>query len=120
MSGFTLNERAQTGFQDGSHYDKYRPSYPEEAVSKLLEHLNLSGLKGAKIIDLACGTGKFTELLAKREESYEVLGVEPHAGMRQELVKKSLKGVEVRDGDAGNTGAQEGWADGLIAAQVSL
>jgi ubiquinone/menaquinone biosynthesis C-methylase UbiE len=68
---------------------------------------------------LACGTGKFTELLAKREEGYEVVGVEPHAGMRKELVKKNLKGVEVKDGDAGNIGVQDGWADGLIAAQVS-
>jgi ubiquinone/menaquinone biosynthesis C-methylase UbiE len=120
MSTFTLDSRAQTGFQNAHSYDTHRPSYPADAVSKLLTHLNLADLKGAKIIDLACGTGKFTELLAKREEGYGVVGVEPHAGMREELVKKNLKGVEVRDGDAGNIGVQDGWADGLIAAQVSF
>jgi ubiquinone/menaquinone biosynthesis C-methylase UbiE len=120
MSTFTLDSRVQKGFQNAHSYDTHRPSYPAEAVSKLLTHLNLAGLNGAKVIDLACGTGKFTELLAKREEGYEVVGVEPHAGMREEFVKKNLKGVEVRDGDAGNIGLEEGWADGLIAAQVSL
>ncbi|TVY49012.1 putative methyltransferase-like [Lachnellula occidentalis] len=115
---FTLDNRAQSGFQNAALYDTHRPSYPPAAVSKLLTHLNLAGVAGAKIVDLACGTGKFTELLAKREEGFEVVGVEPHAGMREELVKKGLKGVEVRDGDAGNMGVEEEWADGVIAAQV--
>jgi ubiquinone/menaquinone biosynthesis C-methylase UbiE len=115
---FTLDNRAQSGFQNAALYDTHRPSYPPESVSKLLTHLNLAGVKGAKIIDLACGTGKFTELLAKREEGFEVIGVEPHAGMREELVKKGLKGVEVKDGDAGNMRLEEGWADGVVAAQV--
>lgn len=119
MSTFTIDSRAQTGFQNAHSYDTHRPSYPAEAVSKLLTHLNLAGVEGAKIVDLACGTGKFTELLARREEGYEVVGVEPHAGMREELIKKNLRGVEVKDGDAGHIGVREGSADGLIAAQVS-
>lgn len=118
MSNFTLDNRAQTGFENAAHYDIHRPSYPPESVSKLLTHLNLADVKGARIIDLACGTGKSTELLAKRQEGYEVVGVEPHAGMREELVKKGLDGVQVRDGDAGNMGIEEGWADGVVAAQV--
>lgn len=60
-SKFQLDDRANNGFEDASSYDKYRPSYPEEAVGKLLEHLGLSGVKGARVIDLASGTGKFTE-----------------------------------------------------------
>jgi len=55
-----------------------------------------------------------------REEGYEVIAVEPHAGMREELVKKGLQGVEVKYGDAGNMGVEEEWADGVITAQVRL
>lgn len=115
---FTLDTRAQSGFQNAANYDTHRPSYPPEAVSKLLSHLGVADITGAKIVDLGCGTGKFTELLAKREERYEIVGVEPHAGMRGELVKKGLRGVEVKDGDAGNIGLGE-WGDAVVVAQVS-
>ena len=82
-------------------------------------HLAVADQKNARIIDLACGTGKFTELLAKREEEFEVVGIEPHAGMREELVKKELRGVKVQEGDAGHIPVEDGWGDTLIAAQVS-
>jgi trans-aconitate methyltransferase len=118
-TSFTLDDRAQSGFQNASDYDTHRPSYPTEAVDKLLTHLGVAGQKNAKIVDLACGTGKFTELLVKRPEGFEVVGVEPHEGMRAESVRKELKGVKVMDGDAGNMLIEEGWGDSLIAAQVS-
>jgi trans-aconitate methyltransferase len=118
-TSFTLDDRAQSGFQNASDYDINRPSYPAEAVDKLLTHLGVAGQKNAKIVDLACGTGKFTELLVKRPEGFEVVGVEPHEGMRAESAMKELKGVKVMDGDAGNMLVEEGWGDSLIAAQVS-
>ncbi len=65
------------GFHDASLYDKHRPSYPPEAVTRFLEHLQVHGMKGARIVDLAAGTGKFTELLAGRDEGFEILAVEP-------------------------------------------
>ena len=68
------------GFQNASSYDKHRPSYPHEAVTRFLEHLQVNGVKGARIVDLAAGTGKFTELLVDRDESFEILAVEPHNG----------------------------------------
>lgn len=115
-----LAPEAATGFHDASQYEKHRPSYPPEAVDALLQHMDLRGKTGAKIMDLACGTGKFTDLLVAREEGFEVVGVEPHEEMRRVLVEK-VEGVErvvVRDGSAENTGVEEGWADGVIAAQV--
>lgn len=60
-SVFALDDRATTGFSNASQYDKYRASYPDDAVEALLGHLNLSGIENARIIDLASGTGKFTE-----------------------------------------------------------
>jgi ubiquinone/menaquinone biosynthesis C-methylase UbiE len=76
--------------------------YPQEAVEKLLKHLGVAELKNARIIDLASGTGKFTELLVARPEKFEVVAVEPHEGMRSTLEKKGLL------------------IDALIAAQVSI
>jgi ubiquinone/menaquinone biosynthesis C-methylase UbiE len=118
-TSFTLNPRAASGFQNASNYDAHRPSYPAEAVDKLLTHLGVAKQKNARIIDLASGTGKFTELLAERKEDFEVVGIEPHAGMREELVKKELRGVTVQDGDAEHMAVEDGWGDALIAAQVS-
>jgi SAM-dependent methyltransferase len=115
---FTLASEAARGFSNAAQYDQYRPSYPAEAVDKLLTHLGVAGLKNARVVDLACGTGKFTELLTARPEEYEVVGVEPHREMREELVKKNLARVKVLDGDAGNMPIGEGWGDALVAAQV--
>ena len=79
----------------------------------------MSGQKNARIVDLGSGTGKFTVLLAARPEQFEVVAVEPHEGMREELVKKNLRsGIKVLEGDAGNILVEEGWGDALIAAQV--
>lgn len=68
------------GFQNASSYDKHRPSYPPEAVARLLKHLQVHGVKRARVVDLAAGTGKFTELLVGRDEDFEILAVEPHSG----------------------------------------
>jgi ubiquinone/menaquinone biosynthesis C-methylase UbiE len=121
-SPFQLNSLAQTGFSNASEYDAHRPSYPAEAVDQLLNHLRLNDAKGARVIDLACGTGKFTELLIKRPEDFEVIGIEPHEGMRKELERKEYARegrLKVVNGDAANMPIEEGWADGLVAAQVS-
>ncbi|KAF4634870.1 hypothetical protein G7Y89_g3230 [Cudoniella acicularis] len=116
---FDLDIRASTGFSNASHYDTHRPSYPSAAVDKLLKNLGVFGVKDARIVDLASGTGKFTELLVGREEEFEVVAVEPQPQMRGELVKKDLKGVKVVDGDAANMPLEDGWGDSLVAAQVS-
>lgn len=85
---FTVPPPASKGFSNASDYDKYRPSYPPEAVDKLLKSIGVSGVQNARIVEIGCGTGKFTELLAARPENYEILAVEPLQEMREELVKK--------------------------------
>lgn len=121
MATSAVNSRAATGFKNAANYDTYRPSYPPEAVDKLLAHLGVANQEDAQIIELACGTGKFTELLAARPENFEVLAVEPHTEMREELVKKNLgERVKVLDGHAGSMPIEESWGDCLIAAQVRI
>ncbi|KAI5792569.1 S-adenosyl-L-methionine-dependent methyltransferase [Peziza echinospora] len=110
---------ALTGFSLSSAYDTHRPSYPPHIVEHLLSNANLLGKAGAHIIDLGAGTGKFTELLAAREEGYVVRAADPHPDMRRVLEEKKLKGVDVfaRGADE-KVPDWESWADGVIVAQA--
>ncbi|ODA78800.1 hypothetical protein RJ55_06184 [Drechmeria coniospora] len=106
-----------SGFANAEAYDAHRPSYPAQAVDGLLGHLGIANKPGARIVDLAAGTGKFTELLAARPEVFEILAVEPHEKMRENLEAKRLRGVTTRDGVAAKMDVPDGWADAVIAAQ---
>ena len=114
----SIHKAALSGFSSASHYDNHRPSYPDSVVSAFLSALKISGVQGARIIDLGAGTGKFTELLAAREEGFEILALEPHDGMRGELSRKQLKGVMVGKGTAENMGVEEEWADAVVCARM--
>lgn len=114
----SLNPFAQSGFAEAAHYDAHRPSFPAKSVDVLLDNLRVKGKKGATVVDLAAGTGKFTELLARRDEGYKVIAIEPHADMRGVLVDKKLKGVEVIDGISHSMPLADGSVDAVIAAQV--
>ncbi|KAI5299248.1 S-methyl-5-thioribose-1-phosphate isomerase, partial [Ascosphaera pollenicola] len=87
----TLKSIAQSAFAASSHYDRYRPSFPAKPVQALLAGLQVSGVRRARIIDLGAGTGKFTEVLARREEGFGIVAVEPHDDMRRQLEQKALR-----------------------------
>ena len=78
----------------------------------VLHPMNLNPERVAQTAAMLARTGA-------RKEDFEVVGIEPHAGMREELVKKELRGVTVQDGDAGHMPVEDGWGDALITAQVS-
>jgi ubiquinone/menaquinone biosynthesis C-methylase UbiE len=121
MTSSRIAAEAYTGFAASSEYDAHRPSYPAEGVSQLLSALNIVDVKGATVADLAAGTGKFTELLAARPENYNIIAVEPHDAMREELVKKKLPGVTVLNGTAEDMSEiADGSLDALVVAQVRL
>jgi ubiquinone/menaquinone biosynthesis C-methylase UbiE len=120
MPSQQVAQAATAGFDNATAYDVHRPSYPQEAVEKLLRNLGVAGRHKARIIDLAAGTGKFTELLAAREEQYEIIAVEPVAKMRQTLLNRQLASVRVQDGLATAMGVDDQWADAVIAAQVII
>ena len=88
-------------------------------MTRFLEHLQVSGVKGARIVDLAADTGKFTELLVVRHEDFETLAVEPNLEMRKELERKQLMGVKVLEGEAIRMAEVESQSvDAVIVAQV--
>ena len=120
MAPAALRNEAQTGFKSAAAYDSGRPTYAPDVVEKLLQNLGLAGVNNAKILDLAAGTGKFTEALSARPEQYEIVCVEPHDDMREQLSRKALSNVKVLNGTAENMGeVEDGTFDGVVAAQVS-
>jgi ubiquinone/menaquinone biosynthesis C-methylase UbiE len=116
MASSNIKSEALTGFAAAAAYDEGRPSYSPEAVEQLLQKLEVSGIEGAKILDLAAGTGKFTELLSARPERFVITAVEPHNDMRKQLAAKDLRGVEVLKGTAES---MQDIADGTFAAVVA-
>ncbi|OAA73460.1 Methyltransferase type 11 [Cordyceps fumosorosea ARSEF 2679] len=108
---------AATGFKNASAYDEHRPTYNPEVVDAIVSNLGLSGKKNARIVDIAAGTGKFTEVLADRDEHFEIVAVEPVESMRTTLVSKNL-GIRVQDGLASCLDLPDAWADAITVAQA--
>jgi 16S rRNA A1518/A1519 N6-dimethyltransferase RsmA/KsgA/DIM1 with predicted DNA glycosylase/AP lyase activity len=106
------------GFKDATAYDAHRPSFPPTVVETFLKNLKVTGQSDLNIVEVASGTGKFTELLASRPERFTVKAIEPHQGMREKLADKDLPGVEVIDGSAEKMPVVDEWGDACIAAQV--
>ncbi len=108
------------GFVRAASYEAYRPSYPLSAVCSLLQKIKIEGVKGARVVDLAAGTGKFTESLANRAERYDITAVEPNDAMREELQRKALRGVKTVRGEARKMDIESHTIDAVVVAQVSL
>jgi len=61
--------------EDAEAYDRARPTYPDELVDTLVGWVGPE----ARVVDVGCGTGKATALLAER--GMVGVGVEPHPAM---------------------------------------
>lgn len=123
MSPPTIPPAATAGFANAAFYDAHRPSYPAPAIDSLLTNLLRPPVRGGtRILDLGAGTGKFTELLAERDEGFEIVAVEPHEGMRRELERKEglrRRRVRVLGGSAaGMPLVGTGDVDAVVVAQV--
>lgn len=78
----SIHESAAKGFAAGADaYERGRPEYSTEAVGRLIDELRIG--PGARVLDLAAGTGKLTRQLAPTEA--EIVAVEPIAEMRAKL-----------------------------------
>jgi SAM-dependent methyltransferase len=102
------------GFQTASEaYERGRPSYPAEAVRKLIEELGIQA--GRTVIELGSGTGKFTKQLVPTGAT--VIAVEPVEGMRHKF-SEIFPDVQVLAGKAEAIPVADGSADAVIAAQA--
>ena len=78
-------------------YAKYRPSYPDRVIDRIIAELD--NVSESVAADIGAGTGISSRLLADR--SIKVLAIEPNAAMRQ--VAKLHPLVEFKDGNAEDT-----------------
>jgi ubiquinone/menaquinone biosynthesis C-methylase UbiE len=94
-------------------YERARPSYPPESIDVLRRDLGVG--PGARVCDLAAGTGKLTRLLVAT--GADVVAVEPVAGMRDQLAEV-LPDIDVLDGTAESIPLADDSVDLVTVAQA--
>ncbi|HUZ15551.1 MAG TPA: methyltransferase domain-containing protein [Gaiellaceae bacterium] len=95
------------------HYERARPPYADVAVDWAIERLGLGA--GARVLDLAAGTGRLTRALVER--GLDVVAVEPDDGMRAVLVQ-AVPGVEARAGGAEDIPLPDASVDAVTVGQA--
>ena len=110
MSQTTVHPIAESGFSTSQLYDRSRPSYSKEAVTFLLEKLdilprNSSSDQPTRVLELGTGTGKFTRTLKEvlRGSNVQIIASEPVLSMRQEFIK-NFPDIEIKEFSAENVG----------------
>jgi SAM-dependent methyltransferase len=91
-------------------YDRFRPSYPVEAVQWAV-----GGPPPRRVVDLGAGTGILTRVLLGA--GYEAVPVEPDPGMRAQLAA-STQGVTALAGFAEAVPLPDASADAVVAGQA--
>ncbi|MFZ0891037.1 MAG: class I SAM-dependent methyltransferase [Thermoplasmata archaeon] len=94
-------------------YERSRPEYPAAAYDLLRSQFGLK--RGATVIDLAAGTGKFTRGLVGTRAA--IVAIEPTAGMRR-VFRRAVPGLPVLDGSAEVMSVPDGFADAVTVAQA--
>jgi len=112
--GPPIPPEAAAGFSAGAgDYDRGRPSYPADAVERLCRELGIG--PGTRVLDLAAGTGKLTQMLVPT--GAEVVAVEPVAEMRARL-RTNVPDAHVLDGTAERLPLPDGSVDAVTVAQA--
>jgi SAM-dependent methyltransferase len=108
-----VHEVAAAGFGDAADYEAARPSYPADAVAWLVDELRIG--PGARVCDLAAGTGKLTRILVRF--GADLVAVEPVAGMRAQF-RAVLPDVPLLAGAAEAMPCRTAALDAVVVAQA--
>lgn len=86
-------------FNDGASYDRYMGVWSQVAGAAFLEWL--APASGRRWLDVGCGNGAFTELLALRCAPSALHGIDPSdAQLTFARARSALRDAELREGDA--------------------
>jgi SAM-dependent methyltransferase len=94
-------------------YERGRPEHPSEVVAMIAQELELD--EGARVLDLGAGTGKLTKGLI--EAGFDVVAVEPLAGMR-EVLARHAPAATVLEGFAERIPLEAGSVDAVTVADA--
>lgn len=109
-----IEDRFRFSFgQVAEAYERARPPYADAGVDWALQQLELAS--GARVLDLAAGTGRLTRALLAR--ALDVVAVEPDDEMRRVLVR-SAPGIDVLDGRAEDIPLSGGSVDAVTVGQA--
>ena len=109
-----VHDVAASGFDaQADAYERARPSYPPDAVAWFVEHLRIG--PGARVLDLAAGTGKFTRLLLPF--GADLVADEPVEGMVRNL-RATVPGVPLLSSTAEALPFVRGSLDAVTVAQA--
>ena len=109
-----IHEAAARGYEAGvEHYRRGRPTYPDDAVTYLVQQLRVR--PGSTLLEVGAGTGRFTELIVHTGAT--ITAIEPVAAMRQAL-ERACPTVTVLDGTAEAIPVADGSADAVVVAQA--
>jgi SAM-dependent methyltransferase len=109
-----IPREAALGFQRAAvDYERGRPGYPEAAIARLAEELDIGPER--VVVDLAAGTGKLTRALGGL--GAHLVAIEPVAGMREQL-EQAVPGVEVLDGTAEQMPLPDTSVNAVLVAQA--
>lgn len=100
-------------------YDAGRERTPEQKLRFLRAYAERTGTEEInRIIDLGCGTGRYTQTLAEVFDA-DVLGVEPSDRMREQAEAKTDSGhVTIARGTGDEIPAEDGAADLILMSMV--
>ena len=105
----SASEPAQSFHRAALEYERGRPGWPEGVLDVLPVDAH------ATVLDLGAGTGKLTEVLARRYA--RVIAVEPLAELRAILARR-VHSADVRDGRAENIPLADAEVDAVFAGQA--
>src|SRR3954449_6983622 len=109
-----VDPRAATGFSSAvDAYERGRPSYPREAVARLVRELGLT--RDSTVLDLAAGTGKLTEGLVTHVG--RVIAVDRSTPMLDRL-RRRLPDVAALVGTAEALPVADGAVDAVLVGEA--
>ena len=104
-------------FTDGEAYERLMGRWSQHVGTLFLDWLDLP--KGLRCLDVGCGNGAFTEVLAARVAPSELAGVDPSEGqLAFAKIRDGAKAAQFRVGDAQALPFPDGSFDVAVMALV--